>query len=325
MAKELITVAVPVYNMGKYLPRAMDSLLAQTYRNYEILLIDDGSTDDGGAMCDGYEKKYENIRVIHKPNGGLSSARNTGIDNAKGEYIIFPDPDDWVKEDYLQTLISLHAEYHSDLEICGHYVVEGDREKAHNPNAKEQLLERDEAIRVLMSPTGFCGFAVNKLYHMDIIRKHRLYFDVELGMAQDLHFAFRYMLNCGTVAYDPTPMYYYYQHIGGVTNVNAPLSARKLSGLLTYEKIAEIARKEFPEAEKTAYLTLANMSMHFMYIYYNSKTDDKALLRMLRDNFKKYKGYLFNNTIYSPRHKLLGHIAAVSPKLYYTVKKLFNH
>lgn len=324
MENKLITVAVPVYNMKKYLERAVGSLLAQTYQNYEILLVDDGSTDGSGAMCDGYEKKHENIRVIHKPNGGLSSARNAGIDNAQGEYIIFPDPDDWVEKEYLQTLIQLHKKYQSDIEICGHYVVEGDKKKAHNPCAKEQLLGKDEAIRILMLPTGFCGFAPNKLYHMDIIKENKLYFDIELGMAQDLHFAFRYIMNCETIAYDPVPLYNYYQHAGGVTNINAPLSARKISGLKTYEKIADIARDEFPEAERAAYSTLANMSVHFMYIYYNTKTDDKALLQMLRENFKKYKDYFFNNTTYSTRHKLLGRIALISPRLYYMVKKIFS-
>lgn len=99
----MLTLAIPVYNMKQYLSRCMETLLAQTCRDLEILLIDDGSTDGSGEMCDAYAAEHPNfVRVVHKKNGGLSSARNAGIDAAKGEYIIFPDPDDWVEPDYVE-------------------------------------------------------------------------------------------------------------------------------------------------------------------------------------------------------------------------------
>ncbi len=324
MANEMITMVVPVYNMGKYLKRAVDALLKQTYRNFEILLVDDGSTDGSGAICDEYEKNNKSIRTIHKPNAGLSSARNVGIDNAKGEYIIFPDPDDWTREEYLQTLINLHTKYCSDLEICGHYVVEGDTEKTHNPQGKEQLLERDEAIEILMSSWGFCGFAWAKLYHMDIIRGNKLYFDLELGMAQDLHFSFRYFLCCQKIAYNPVPMYYYYQHAGGVTNTKSPLTQRKISGLKTYERIAELSKDKYPKARDLAYCTIANMSLQFIYIYYASKMNDEQLLKTLCNNLKTYKDYFLRNTDYSVIHRLQGRIALISPRIFYLIKGMFN-
>ena len=91
----MITLVVPIYNMAQYLPRCVDSLLRQTCRDFEIVLVDDGSTDASGAMCDRYAADHPgHIRVIHKENGGLSSARNAGIDAARGEFVIFPDPDD---------------------------------------------------------------------------------------------------------------------------------------------------------------------------------------------------------------------------------------
>ena len=90
-----LTLAIPVYNMTPFLPRCMETMLAQTCQDFEILLVDDGSTDNSGQMCDDYAAKHSDfIRVVHKENGGLSSARNAGIDAAKGKYIIFPDPDD---------------------------------------------------------------------------------------------------------------------------------------------------------------------------------------------------------------------------------------
>lgn len=324
MMNDLITVVVSVYNMGHLLPKAIDCLLAQTYENYEILIINDGSTDNSGAVCDECAGKDIRIRVIHKGNGGLSSARNCGIDNANGKYIIFPDPDDWVEPNYLQQFINLRKEYNADLEIGGHFVDDSIKSLRHNPNAEKQLLEGETALSVLMGANGFCGFAWNKLYHMDIIQDNDLRFDTELGMAQDLHFAFRYLCCCKYIAYDPMPTYHYFQHIGGVTNTKSPLTQRKISGLKTYKKIAELAGSEYPQARNMALSTIFNMSMHFIYIYYEAKMKDKALLKELKGNLKRYKKFFFENCRYSCSHKMLGRIALIHPKLYYTTKKLLK-
>ena len=95
-----ISVIVPVYNVERYLTRCIDSILAQTYQNFELILVDDGSTDGSGTLCDSYMKKDSRIKVIHKKNGGLSDARNSGIDAAEGEFLSFIDSDDWVRPDF---------------------------------------------------------------------------------------------------------------------------------------------------------------------------------------------------------------------------------
>ena len=325
MENELISVVVPVYNMGMYLPRAVDCLLSQSYNNYEIILVDDGSTDDSSAICDEYATKYEGVRVVHKPNGGLSSARNAGIDNAIGKYIIFPDPDDWTDPSYLATFMTLHEKYQSDLEICGHYISSDNGEFVHNTQAQEVVLNRQDALELLMSSKAFCGFAWNKLYHLDIIRDNGLLFDTELGMAQDLHFAFRYLLAADKIAYNPTPCYHYFQHAGGVTHTKTPLTPRKLSGLKTYIKIAELAKEDFPKAEAMALSTIFNMSMHFMYIFYDSHDTRNDVLADLIENLKKYQAYFFANPHYSVSHKLLGKMALIHPRLYYLMKKALLH
>ncbi len=322
---ELISVVVPVYNMGRYINRAVDSILKQTYRNFELVLVDDGSTDDCGAICDEYAQKHDVIRVIHKTNGGLSSARNAGIDHARGRYIIFPDPDDWVTEYYLENLISLKDTYHADLEVCGHYVTDGKQKRIHNENNKVELLTKDQALRLVLLPNGYCGFAWNKLYHMDIIQSHGLRFDEELGMAQDLHFAFRYILIVKNIAYNPAPVYFYYQHEKSITNTKMPLTDRKISALKTYEKIAEIAEIEFPEAIAIVNSTIANISMHFMYIYYDSRMDNRELLQALRKNFRKFSQSFFSNISYSLSHKILGFVTLCNPYAYYLLKKKFSH
>lgn len=324
MINDMITVVVPVYNMGHLLPRAIDCLLAQTYRNYEIIIVDDGSTDDSGEICDRCVALDSGIRVIHKENGGLSSARNCGIANANGEFIIFPDPDDWTDPHYLEMLINLHREYKTDLEIGGHYVEDDKSCVIHNDGKCREIINADDAVELLMSSKAFCGFAWNKLYHMDIIEANALRFDTELGMAQDLHFAFRYIALCEKIAYDPAPAYHYFQHAGGVTNTKSPLSARKISGLKTYEKIAELAKDKYPNAHDAALSTLFNMSLHFIFIYYESKMSDKLLLVKLKENLRLYKEYFFKNPNYSKSRKLLGRIALVSPWAYHKAKKTLS-
>lgn len=317
-----ISVIVPVFNMSQYLSKAVDSLLKQTYDNFEILLINDGSTDESPELCEAYARQYDNIRTIHKENGGLSSARNAGIQHATGEYIIFPDPDDWVCENYLKTLMELKNTYHSDLEIGGYYVVEDRNASLEIRDADTVLLTREEAINRLFVGGGYSGFAWNKMYHMDIIRNNELFFDIELGMAQDLHFAFRYMLHCEKVSYTSRPLYCYYQHIGGVTNAKSPLTARKKSGLLTYEKMIALAEENLPQVVPLIRSTLVNISLHFMFIYYESRMQDKEFLKKLKDNIKKNKRFFIQNKNYSLQHKALGCIGFINGELYYRIRKI---
>ena len=113
-----ISVIVPVYNTEKYLNRCIDSILAQTFTDFELLLIDDGSTDCSGKICDEYAAKDSRVRVFHKENGGVSSARNMGLDNAQGEWITFVDSDDWVHEDFLKKRLALALNDNADIAYC---------------------------------------------------------------------------------------------------------------------------------------------------------------------------------------------------------------
>ena len=123
---ERITVAVAVYNIEQYLERAVDSILNQTYRNLEILLVDDGATDNSGAICDAYAKKDPRVRVIHQKNGGLDAARNTGIEQATGTYIAFVDGDDWIDPQMYEHMLSAIREQNADLAVCRYRQVYAD-------------------------------------------------------------------------------------------------------------------------------------------------------------------------------------------------------
>ena len=116
----LISVIVPVYNVENYLPRCLDSIINQTYTNLEILLVDDGATDNSGKLCDEYAQKDNRIRVFHKENGGVSSARNMGLDNATGEYIAFVDSDDYIDKCMYEIMLNSSVQNNADIVVCGY-------------------------------------------------------------------------------------------------------------------------------------------------------------------------------------------------------------
>ena len=119
----LISIIVPIYNVEKYLKKCIDSIINQTYKNLEIILVDDGSPDNCGKICDEYAKKDNRIKVIHKENGGVSSARNVGVENATGEYIGFVDSDDYIEKDMYEVLINNLKKENADISIISNYEV----------------------------------------------------------------------------------------------------------------------------------------------------------------------------------------------------------
>lgn len=318
----MISVIVPVYNMGKLLPKCLDSLLGQTYADYEIILVNDGSKDDSGEVCEQQAKRSEKISVVHKANGGLSSARNRGIEEAHGDFIIFPDPDDYVEPDYLEKLLSIREKNGADLSICGFY---RSGQKEERPFAiTAGVLDAKEALRRLVLTSEYSGYAWNKLFDLRLIREKGLRFDEELTSLQDLHFCFRYFQFCTRIAVDPVPLYHY-SISTGVSARTAPLTPRSLRALLAYEKLAKLARESIcPELESVMYGQLFDRSLKYLYLYYYNKTHDRVLQRMLKDNLRMYEADFFALGNHSWRYNLLARTALISPRLYYLMLRILQ-
>lgn len=173
----LISVIVPVYNVEKYLKRCLDSIRKQTYSNIEILLIDDGSTDQSGRICDDFAKLDSRVRVFHKENGGVSTARNLGIEQAKGEYITFVDSDDYVDSDYIEYLYHLASAQKCLIALCGYYVRFVEKNKCHyegNKNKRTEILDDVQCIeKLLYNEDGVAVFIWGKLYHNSLLKGFR--------------------------------------------------------------------------------------------------------------------------------------------------------
>lgn len=209
-----ISVIVPVYKVEAYLPRCVESLLSQTYKDFEIILVDDGSPDTCPVMCDAYAKKYSNIQALHKENGGLSDARNAGMTIAKGEYVTFVDSDDYVHPAYLEMLMQ-GIRQGADFSVCGFTeVYDGNGIEdldtscisAACVNAKEGLVE------ILYQ--GFHDVSAwGILLPASLVRKYPF---PKGKLFEDLYTTYKFYLAAETVAFIRVPLYYYFQRKGSI-------------------------------------------------------------------------------------------------------------
>lgn len=211
--KKLISVIVPVYNVGQYLGKCLDSLLSQTYENLEILLIDDGSGDNSPALCDEYAAKDKRIRVIHKENGGLSSARNRGLDEATGDFIAFIDSDDYIKNDMYEYLMDGIEKYSADISICQRIVVKG-KSKTPCDREKNEVYDTETAVRKLLSE-DIMNAVWNKLYKREIVDGIRF---PEGRNYESTAVTFQYIARAKKVANLKKSKYYYIMRDGSIVH-----------------------------------------------------------------------------------------------------------
>ena len=212
-----ISVIVPVYKVEKYLDRCVESIVNQTYKNLEIILVDDGSPDDCPVMCDAWAKKDERIQVIHKENGGLSSARNAALDISTGEYVCFVDSDDWIDSDMIEVLVRCVSEKKADVAMCGFYMdYSGERESDH-VSLGSRVIEGEGIFKAFILDEirpEMCG----KLYAMNLFLDMR--FDTKTKYAEDLQMNYHIMKKVKSFVSLDTCKYHYIQSNDG--SITAP-------------------------------------------------------------------------------------------------------
>ena len=212
----MISIIVPIYNVENYLERCINSLLCQTYENLEIILVDDGSKDNSGVICDTYAGRDRRVKVIHKENGGVSSARNAGLDVAQGQFVAFVDGDDWVESNMFQIMRDNIREYRTDCVFCSYFYARDDGKNKKVLQPATGIVNREDALKQLLLATkdhsGYNGFPWNKLTRRDMIGELR--FDTSISVGEDVLFFVDVLNRCKTVYLNPTPLYYYYQREG---------------------------------------------------------------------------------------------------------------
>lgn len=313
----MLTLAIPIYNKEQYLPRCMDALLGQTCRDFEILLINDGSSDGCGPLCDAYAAAHpDRVRVIHKTNAGLAEARNTGIDAARGDWIVFPDPDDWVEPEYVQTFLRLLEEHPSDLVCTGFWVDSGEDRHSGYSDGPTVLMTAGEARRALLLPPRLGGFAWNKIYKLDLLRRHALRFRSDVGTVEDLVFIYHYLKHAESVCFCPSRRTCHYdQHPESATNCG--FSQRNLATFRGYELMT---RDEDPALARAARGEMCVAGVNHLWSLLSSGRKDPRSKRILLSHIRRNLPSHLRSPQYGWRRKLQALTAAVSPRLFVFLK-----
>lgn len=272
-----ISIIVPVYNVELYLQRCIDSILKQDFKDFELLLIDDGSTDKCSEICESYLQKDNRVKVIHKENGGLSSARNVGLEIAQGKYIGFVDSDDWISPYMYEKLYSFCEEEKLDMAICGvkQCYEEGKKETIYSKGKKRMIMDRKAALTELFVNSSFGEEAWNKLYRNHVFENIRY---PEGKIHEDTFCICDIMEKCNKIGFTPETYYFYYQRSNSIMN--------SMKRIPTLDKIESVD------------LVLKHLKKFYPDIYYNSlynlaSAPLKNLEVVLDDQSPKVKVYQY--------------------------------
>lgn len=230
MARPEISIIIPVYNVEAFIRKTIESVIAQSFTSWELILVDDGSPDSSGKICDEYASKYDRITVIHQLNQGVSAARNNGLDKAVGKYICFIDGDDYVAKTYLSSMHEALGSYDAVYANVTHCYPEENRTAiAFSYPEKESIsLRPAESDKIVKYAIIENGFPVAKLFRSDIIESHHLRFNQELSYHEDHIFVLDYLLKCKSIALTSDASYHYLHYSTGSSLSKRKHPAKKL-------------------------------------------------------------------------------------------------
>lgn len=247
MENPIISVIIPVYNVEKYLKRCLDSVLNQTYSSLEIILIDDGSKDNSGKICDEYAQRDHRIITIHKDNGGLSDARNVGIENMRGQYVTFIDSDDYVAADYVDYLYRLLIEYNVEISMCHYKKVYSEKEPFDIKSMSVELLDSKCAMEYYLYHKKFTASAYCKMY------KRNLFDSIRYPVGkyyEDMAVICQLLDSANQVAIGNQQKYYYLQRESSIMREN--FSVKKMHRIEIAEKNRRFVLQKYPDLIKAA-------------------------------------------------------------------------
>ena len=293
MKNELISIVVPIYNVEKYLEKCVESILRQTYKNIEIILVDDGSPDLCGEICENYKKIDKRITVIHKKNGGLSDARNYGIKHSNGKYITFIDSDDYVERDYIEYLYNLIKKNDCDMSICSFKTHFNNKFIDFGEKYENCVFDAKTCLENMLCEKGFNVSAWAKMYKTD------LFYNVEFPygkLCEDNGTTYKLILKCNKIAYGNGSKYIYEMRDNSIMNTS--FSKRKLDLVELTDKMYDDVFKIFPDLNdvlmkrklhpRFSILRQAVMSKDLFAKFIFNKYRDE-ILRNFKDEFKNNK------------------------------------
>ena len=313
METALISVIVPVYNVAQYLEKSIASIQQQTYQNLEIILVDDGATDESGRLCEQIAEQDERVLVYHKENEGLSQARNDGLKQAHGDYVIFIDSDDYIHSEMIASLYQQLVKEDADVSSCGVMNVYANSESPQTENQDDYFIcDTETFLREYLIGEKIPGTICNKLIKKEIAAQ--LTFPKGL-IYEDAYYHFDLIKVAKKYVVNTKPYYYYFHRGDSITT--KPYAEKDLAYIDIYQKFYTEVVKEYPNLTEVAFFRLAYA--HFFIL-------DKMLLD---DNFKEFKDYpriydylkkhafaIFKNTIFRKGRRISALALFINVRLY---------
>ncbi|WP_456277307.1 glycosyltransferase [Bacillus sp. AK128] len=256
--KPKISIIVPVYKVEPYLEKCIESILSQTFRNFELILINDGSPDNCGNICDGYSKKDSRIKVIHKQNGGLSSARNAGLEIAQGDYIGFVDSDDWIEPEMYELLLNLCEENNCEISSCSSIIHYSDKTIVNGGHTK-QIYNRNVAMRIMLEGDLYDEVVWTKIFKRNVIGDIRF---TEGIVYEDTDFTYRVIHNSSSVGCIGKPMYHYIKREN--STMDQAIKNIRIDSVLVYNNMFNFLENNYPELKKLIVKKLTDSCLHVL-------------------------------------------------------------
>lgn len=324
MKEDLISVVVPIYNVEEYLETCIKSIISQTYKNIEIILVDDGSPDNCGKVCDEYAQKDNRIKVIHKENGGLSDARNAGIDIAKGKYITFVDSDDDILTEYIEYLYGLIVNYKTKMSIASYTIVSQKKHINIGKGYTEKLMNTKECLERMLCEDGFTISSCAKLYSKELFNEVKF---PKGKLNEDNGTTYKLILQCDKIAYGNKSIYNYYKRENSIMTSKFNLSKMDLIEL-TDEMCDEIDNMYPDLVDTTVKKRITSRFSILRQILVNDlNKEQKQIEREIEKYIKQRKKIILKNKKMDKRDKMalitliLGKkVFMLTWKIYYKIK-----
>lgn len=318
----MISIIVPVYNVESYLPDCINSIQKSTYKNFQLILVDDGSTDSSGAICDCYAASDSRIQVIHTPNRGVSAARNLGLDVANGEYIMFVDSDDWISPETLEEMISLLENASANMAICGFQIVNdiADSGNVQNYRFGNQVLLADDLVKSQTSADAWIYTSVwAKLYTRKVFDTIRF---PEGYIYEDSAVWHRILGVCQTVALTDHVFYSYRKRFDSITT--SDFSIKKTDHLAAWaDRIQCTHLRGWKEWEQA---TIKMYTEHFFdyYFRFHRSKENEIYFKRMEQSLKGILPYILQDRKVSIKHKLYFFLISLNPAIYTTIRKVLR-
>lgn len=315
--KSKVSIIIPVYNAERYLSGCLDSIINQTYENLEIIVINDGSTDNSLDICNRYKKIDNRITVIDQKNNGVSKARNKGVLKATGKYVSFVDSDDSVDKNFILEMVNCIEKNKCELSVCNYKK----NKKDNNETSEIKLYSKDGAFFELINNNNFAGYIWNKLYLRDLLNEiSNEPFDCKIHVCEDFLLNCKYISKCNKICYTDKKLYIYNVNNLSVTGNNNVLNQKKLTIVDAYKKIIKIY--EGVSYENVDYV-LYNFLKVLLYIKYTAKKTNIDVNYDLQIN-KNWKKLVKSQKV-SLSKKICLYLRIKFPILFGNLKNLFSY